>query len=371
MVEREYEFVGDEISYVEEVEKKAEIEEWKDIGKDVYPFAAIVNQETMKRALILNIINPEIGGVLIRGEKGSGKSVAVRGLEELLPEIEVFEGCMYNCDPRNPKTWCAECKEKNKEGSARIVKKKMKIVNLPLNITEDRLVGTIDVERILKEGMKAFEPGLLAYANRNVLYVDEVNLLPDNIVDLLLDAAAMGVVTVEREGVSVSYYSKFILIGSMNPEEGELRPQLIDRFALQAMVKGTMSLEERIEIVKRVDEYSRDKRAFREKFMDETEKIRERIETARRNLPKVRTPDKMMKIIAQIGIDFGVQGHRADIIMDRTARTNAAYEGREETNLDDVILAAELALPHRMRRMPLEEEEFSAEMLRKLVKRYI
>ncbi len=345
---------------------------WEEIGKDIYPFAAIVGQDLLKRSLILNVINPEIGGVLIRGEKGTGKSIAVRGLAEVLPEIETFEGCVYSCDPNTgEEKWCGDCILKHKNGQLKRIRRRMGIVNLPLNITEDMLVGSIDIERVLTEGKKAFEPGILANANRNVLYVDEINLLPDNIVDLLLDAAAMGVVTVEREGVSVSYPSRFVLIGSMNPEEGELRPQLLDRFPLQAIVGGISDIKERVEIIKRTNEFMKNPKKFREKFEGEKEKLRHRIEMAKKLLPKVTTPDEMMEIIAKICIDFNVDGHRADIIIERAARTNAALEGHTETTIDDVIIASEMALPHRMRKQPFEEEEFSSDMLRRLVKRYM
>jgi len=343
---------------------------WEDIGKEVFPFTAVVGQETMKRALLLNIINPDIGGVLIRGDKGTGKSIIVRGLREILPSIRTFEGCNHVCDPNVEKFWCEDCKENKKGQILKEESRDMVIVDIPLNISEDRLVGSIDVEKVLTEGKKAFEAGILAGANRNVLYVDEINLLGDNIVDLLLDVAAMGVVTVEREGISVSYYSKFILIGSMNPEEGELRPQLLDRFPLQAIVTGVDDVEERVKIIQYTSEFKSDPKRFRRKFELEQQKVRDSIREAKKQLPKVTTPEEIMELIAQICIDFNVDGHRADIIIEKAARTNAAFEGHDRTTVEDVIVTSEMVLPHRMRKKPFEEEEFSSEMLRKLVKKY-
>jgi magnesium chelatase subunit I len=316
------------------------------------------------------VVNPNIGGVLIRGDKGTGKSIAVRALLDILPEIDVVEGCKFNCHPTTPDKYCTDCKgkEEKKELSATTVP--IKIVDLPLNITEDRLVGSIDIERILSEGVKAFEPGILAEAHRGILYVDEINLLEDNVVDVLLDAAAMGMVTVERESISLNFPSDFILIGSMNPEEGELRPQLLDRLSLHAEVKGLEDVIQRVMIMKFSKEFSEDPWLFRENFKDQQEEIKKRIIEGRKRLPNVKTPDSILSIITRLGIDFNIDGHRGDIIIERTARTNAAYEGRDETNADDVIIAAEMALPHRMRKQPFEEEVFSSEMLRRLVRQY-
>lgn len=336
----------------------------------VYPFPAIVGQDVLKRALVLNVINPNIGGVLIRGEKGTGKSLAVRALEDILPEIRVVKGCKYSCDPEKPDKYCTDCKTKAEKNEIEPAMMTLKIVNLPLNITEDRLVGAIDIERILSEGVKAFEPGILAESHRGILYVDEINLLEDNVVDVLLDAAAMGMVTVERESISLNFPSDFILIGSMNPEEGELRPQLLDRLALQAEVKGLEDVDQRVEIIHRSQEFANDPWLFRENFKAELAETKKRIADARELLPRVATPDHVLRIITRLGIDFNIDGHRGDIIIERTARTNAAYEGRMETNADDVIVAAEMALPHRMRKQPFEEESFSAEVLRKLVRKY-
>jgi len=346
----------------------------EDIGKmstrterTLYPISAIVGQEKMLRALILNAINPSIGGVLIRGQKGTAKSTAVRGLVKILPEIEVISGCNFNCDPAEPEKYCWECREKQKMGTLKIEKRPTKVVDLPVGATEDRVVGSLDIEKAVKEGVQAFEPGILADANRSILYVDEINLLDDFVVDALLDAAAMGVNTVEREGVSVSHPSNFIIIGSMNPEEGELRPQLLDRIALQVEVVGIPDIEQRIEIVERGNRFNEDPQQFLREFEMEQENLRSKIVKAKQLLLRVTTSRENLRTIAQICVTFNVDGHRADIMIERTARTNAAYEGRERITNDDIIEAAEMVLPHRMRKKPFEEEEFSAEQLRAVV----
>ncbi|WP_244603428.1 ATP-binding protein [Methanococcoides sp. NM1] len=333
----------------------------------MYPISAIVGQEMMLRALILNAINPSIGGVLIRGQKGTAKSTAVRGLAEILPEIEVIGGCKYNCDPLDPEKFCWECNDKQKKGMIKIEKVPMKVVDLPVGATEDRVVGSLDIEKAVKEGVQAFEPGILANANRNLLYVDEINLLDDFVVDALLDAAAMGVNTVEREGVSVSHPANFIIVGSMNPEEGELRPQLLDRIALQVEVEGIADIEQRIEIIERRNQFNKDPQQFRRDFENEQEKLRTRIIKAKQLLGRITTTRENLRTIAQICVAFNVDGHRADIMIERTARTNAAYENRERITNEDIIEAAEMVLPHRMRKKPFEEEEFSAEQLRAVV----
>jgi len=355
---------------VEAAEQKTTEAPRMKVKKSDYPFSAIVGQPVLKRALILNVVNPRVGGVLIRGEKGTGKSIAVRALSDILPEIEIVEGCKYNCDPKKPDKFCNDCKALQEKGEIKSTYTSTKIVNLPLNITEDRLVGSIDIERILNQGVRAFEPGLLAEAHRGILYVDEINLLEDNIVDVLLDAAAMGMVTIEREGISLNYPSDFIMIGSMNPEEGELRPQLLDRLALQAEVIGVKDLEQRVDIMKHSREFALDPVTFRDQYREELKGLKDEIIKARKLMPNVMTPDSVLAIITKIGIDFNIDGHKGDIIIERTARTNAAFERRNESTPDDVILAAEMALPHRMRKQPFEEESFSAEMLRRLVRKY-
>ncbi len=331
----------------------------------LYPFTAIVGQEDMKKALILNAIYPEIGGVLIRGQKGTGKSVSVRGLAEVLPDIKVT-GCRFNCDPDDVDNLCPECRAKYEKGMLESFTRPVRVVDLPLNITEDRLLGSIDIEKILKEGVRSFEPGLLAEAHRGILYVDEINLLDDYIVDLLLDAASSGRVVIEREGISFTHPSKFIIVGSMNPEEGELRPQLLDRLALQVDVVGIKDVEERMEIVRRRKEFTENPEAFREKWKPKQEELRRKITEARERLNSITTPPHILEIIGKLCTEFEVDGHRADIIIERAARANAAFEGRKEVTIEDVIVAATYALPHRARK---REEEFSREVVEKAVRR--
>lgn len=348
--------------YLEEIARKATKTE-----RVLYPIAGIVGQEKMLRALILNTINPSIGGVLIRGQKGTAKSTAVRGLAEILPEIEVIEGCKFNCDPDNPEKFCWECMEKKRKGTLHVIKRQMKVVDLPVGATEDRVVGSLDIEKAVRQGVQAFDPGILAQANRGILYVDEINLLDDFVVDALLDAAAMSVNTVEREGVSVSHPADFIIVGSMNPEEGELRPQLLDRIALQVEITGIYDVEQRIEIIERRNRFNDDPKQFIREFEAEQEKLRAKIVKAMQMLPRVTTTRENLRTIAEICIAFNVDGHRADIMIERAARTNAAYEGRERITNDDIIEASEMVLPHRMRKKPFEEEEFSVDQLRAVV----
>ena len=322
--------------------------------KAYFPFTAIVGQEKMKRALILNLINPALGGVLIKGEKGTAKSTAVRALTEVLPERMEAEGCPFSCDPDDRSCMCDECRSK-KEIVA--VKRRMRVVDLPVSATEDRVVGTLDIEKALKTGEKHFEPGILADANRNILYIDEINLLDDHVVDVILDSAAMGVNTVEREGVSFSHPAKFVLVGTMNPEEGDLRPQLLDRFGLVVDVRGETDIEMRTEVVKRYLEYENDPEAFLEKWRPEQEKLCNKISTAKSLIKNVSYSDDILRLAAEISVSLGVDGHRADISMIKTACANAAYEGRNSVSKSDMKLAAELVLPHRMRRKPFEKQK--------------
>ncbi len=331
----------------------------------LFPFTAMVGQEDMKKTLILNAIYPEIGGVLIKGNKGTGKSVSVRGLAEVLPDIEVT-GCRFNCDPNDVENLCPECRAKYEKGELESFKRPVKVVDLPLNITEDRLLGSIDIEKILKEGTRSFEPGLLAEAHRGILYVDEINLLDDYIVDLLLDAASSGRVVIEREGISFTYPSKFIIVGSMNPEEGELRPQLLDRLALQVDVVGIKNVEDRMEIVRRRKEFTENPELFREKWSGEQAELKRKIMDARERLNSITTPPHILDIIGKLCVEFDVDGHRADIIVERAARANAAYEGRKEVTMEDLIVAATYALPHRARKV---EAEFSRELIESAIKR--
>jgi magnesium chelatase subunit D len=325
-----------------------------------YPFSAIVGQERMKKALLLNAINPRIGGVLIKGEKGTAKSTAVRALADLLPEIEVIQDCVFGCNPDEQNEMCEECIRKSEPA---IDVRKMKVIDLPIGSTEDRVVGTLDIEHAIKKGEKKFDPGILARAHRNILYVDEVNLLDDHIVDVLLDAAAMGVNIIEREGVSFSHPSSFILVGTMNPEEGELRPQLLDRFGLCAEIEGINDAEARVDIVKRRMDYEKDPECFIKEWENGEEELKERIIRAKELLQSVKIDDDKLKLIARICIDMAVDGHRADIAMMKTAATIAAFHERDEVTEEDVKEAAELVLPHRMRRKPFSEQKMEQEKL--------
>lgn len=285
--------------------------------REIYPFAAIVGQATMKKGLLLNLVNPQLGGVLIRGEKGTAKSTAVRALADLMADLRV--------------------------------------VTLPISATEDRVVGTLDIEHAIRQGEKRFEPGLLAAAHGHILYVDEINLLDDAIVDALLDAAAMGVNTVEREGVSHSHPARFILVGTMNPEEGELRPQLLDRFALSVEVRGERDVASRMEVVRRRLAFESDPTAFRRRFEREQEALRERVLLARERLAQCEPSEELLEWTARLGIGLEVDGHRADITLMKTALALAAWEGRDRVQPEDLAEAALLAMPHRMRRRPFED----------------
>ena len=322
----------------------------------VYPFTAIVGQERMRRSLILNAIDPQIGGVLIRGERGTAKSTTARGLAALLPEIEVVEGCRFGCDPNQPIFLCTECRERlQKEGKLPVTRRRISFVDLPVSATEDRVVGTLDIEKAIKQGERHFEPGILAAANRGMLYVDEINLLDDHVVDLLLDSAAMGVNVVEREGISFQHPARFILVGTMNPEEGDLRPQLLDRFAHAVDIEGIADARSRVEIVRRRLAYDQDPEGFYEQWREEEAKLSKEIEQARLRLPMVHYSDRNLYLIANLTASFEVDGHRADIVILKTALTNASFEGRLAINERDILVGAELALPHRMKRQPFQD----------------
>jgi magnesium chelatase subunit D len=334
------------------------------IRREILPFTAIVGQEKMKKSLILNAINPRIGGVLIRGEKGTAKSTAVRALAELLPEIEMVKGCPFNCNPYDEGEMCDLCYAKKTNGeNQEVAKRRMWVVDLPLGATEDRVVGSIDVEKAIKEGIKALEPGILAAANRGILYIDEVNLLDDHVADVILDSAAMSINVVEREGISVSHPSKFILVGTMNPEEGELRPQLLDRFGLQASVESIDDADKRVEIVKLVGSFERGPEEFRARFEGNQKELREKIVQAKQIINEVEVSDDLLKITADTCIKLGVRTHRAEIVIDRTAKTIAALDGRKKVTFEDIKEAMELALPHRMRRKPFEPPSLDTEKL--------
>ncbi len=322
----------------------------------IFPFSAIVGQEKAKLALLCVAVNPLIGGVLLEGDKGTGKSTLVRALANVLPEIEVVADCPFNCNPEHPLEMCDSCYERYERGeSLPVARRRMRVVDLPLSVTIDRLVGTVDVERFLNEGKKALQPGILAEANRGVLYIDEVNLLDDYMADSLLDAAAMGWNTIEREGISFRHPARFILVGSMNPEEGELRPQILDRFGLCVEVSAPMNPEDRIEIVKRVEEFHEDPIGFYRKFESEEKKLTERIMKARELLPKVEISDDLLKLLAETVINLGIKTSRAEITTIKTAKAIAALNGRRRVSLEDLEKAMELALPHRLRDKPFQK----------------
>ena len=315
-----------------------------------FPFTAVVGQDDLRLALLLNAVSPSVGGVLVRGEKGTAKSTAVRALSALMPTLDVVSGCRFSCAPGSPDPGCPDGPHEPGAFETRAAR----MVELPVGASEDRLVGALDIERALSEGVKAFEPGLLADAHRGILYVDEVNLLHDHLVDLLLDAAAMGASYVEREGVSVRHAARFLLVGTMNPEEGELRPQLLDRFGLTVEVAASREPDQRVEVVRRRLAYDDDPAAFAARWAEEEAAVRARIVAARELLPSVRLGDGALRQIAATCAAFEVDGMRADIVMARTATALAAWAGRTDVLAEDVRQAALLALPHRRRRNPFD-----------------
>ena len=319
----------------------------------------------MKRALLLNAVNPKIGGVLVRGKKGTAKSTAVRSLAALLPEVTVVQGCPYNCSPEERQGLCNRCEPS--DNAAQTVVRQIPIIDLPVGATEDRLVGSLDIEEAIKTGNRVFEPGLIAATHRGILYIDEVNLLNDHLVDILLDAAAMGRNYVEREGISIAHRSEFILVGTMNPEEGDLRPQLLDRFGLAVEVEGRFSPEERQEIVKRRIAYEEDPREFMDQWEEAELEERERVLRSQVLLPQVVVSDDILSLITSICAEYDVDGMRGDIVMYKTAATIAAYEDRTDVNAEDVREAANLALLHRQRRQPFQQPNLATDQLDSMV----
>ena len=334
----------------------------------IYPFTAIVGQDRMRRGLVLNAVDPRIGGVLIRGERGTAKSTAARALAALLPSVEVVADCRFGCDPESPGTWCTECRERAGAGEKLpVTTRPTPFINLPVSATEDRVVGTLDIERAIQRGERHFEPGVLAAANRGLLYIDEVNLLDDHVVDVLLDSAAMGMNIVEREGISFSHPARFILVGTMNPEEGDLRPQLLDRFALSVEIHGIRDARERMAIMERNLEYESDPDAFRGHWMQKELELSHQIDTARKLVDQVTYTRRDLLSIAGLTASMNVDGHRADLVILKAARAQAALEGRSAITDRDIALAAELALPHRIKRGPFQQNEIAMEDLQERI----
>jgi len=330
----------------------------------IYPFTAIVGQERMRRALILNAVSPRIGGVLIRGERGTAKSTAARALAALLPQVKVISQCRFGCDPERSHTWCTECRERESQD---VELRTTPFVNLPVSATEDRVVGTLDIEKAIQKGERHFEPGVLAAANRGLLYIDEVNLLDDHVVDLLLDSAAMGMNIVEREGISFSHPARFILVGTMNPEEGDLRPQLLDRFALSVDIQGIRTPQDRVYIMERNIAFESDAEGFRQQWIDKEQELSEQIERARQLVGKVKYTRRDLLSIAALSASLNVDGHRSDLVILKAARAHAAFEGRTEVTERDIALAAELAFPHRIKRGPFDQADIGFDELQERI----
>jgi magnesium chelatase subunit I len=321
----------------------------------VFPFTAIVGQEEMKLSLLLNVIDPKIGGVMIMGDRGTGKSTTIRALADLLPEIPVVANDPFNSDPSDPDIMSDEVRALIELGAEiPVVQKKVIMVDLPLGATEDRVCGTIDIEKALSEGVKAFEPGLLAKANRGILYVDEVNLLDDHLVDVLLDSAASGWNTVEREGISIRHPARFVLVGSGNPEEGELRPQLLDRFGMHAEIRTVKEPALRVEIVEQRAEFDQNPQEFVDKNQISQEALQEKIVNAQKLLPSVKIDYDLRVKISEVCSQLDVDGLRGDIVTNRAAKAIAAFEGRTEVTIDDIRRVITLCLRHRLRKDPLE-----------------
>ena len=323
--------------------------------RPIFPFTAIVGQEEMKLALALNVIDPKIGGVIIMGDRGTGKSTTIRAITDILPEIEVVEDDFFNSHPTDFELMSDEVRNNIERGIKPIVGlKKVLMVDLPLGATEDRVCGTIDIEKALTDGVKAFEPGLLAKANRGILYVDEVNLLDDHLVDILLDSAASGWNTVEREGISIRHPARFVLVGSGNPEEGELRPQLLDRFGMHSEIRTVKDPELRVQIVEQRAEFDKNPQESLEKYKDQQEAFKKRIVDAQKLLPEVKMDYSIRVKISQVCSELDVDGLRGDIVTNRASRAYAAYEGRDIVTLNDVKSVITMCLRHRLRKDPME-----------------
>lgn len=340
-----------------------------ELKRTTIPFTAVVGLDKLKLALVLNGINPQIGGVLISGPKGTGKTTVVRALADLLPDVDTVVNCRFGCNPESVDFLCDECTAKIAKGQKlKSTKRKMRVVNLPLSTTEDRLIGSLDIERVLQDGIQALRLGILAEAHQNVLYVDEVNLLPDHLVDDLLDAAATKINSIEREGISISHPSDFVLIGTMNPEEGELRPQLLDRFALHVAVGSHHSIDDRMELVRRNLEFEDNPDEFRAGWDEEQQKLRNQISQAKQIIDDVILPEENLRAIAMACDALEVDGVRPDIVISKTAITHAALNNRTEVNLEDMKLASQLTLSHRTRRGGLLEPPSSDDIDRAITR---
>jgi Mg-chelatase subunit ChlI len=334
----------------------------------IFPFSAIVGQERMRRALVLNAVDPRIGGVLIRGERGTAKSTAARALAALLPSVKTVKDCRFGCDPDSPSSWCTECQERFRSGEKLpVIERTTPFINLPVSATEDRVVGTLDIEKAIQKGERHFEPGVLAAANRGLLYIDEVNLLDDHVVDVLLDSAAMGMNIVEREGISFSHPARFILVGTMNPEEGDLRPQLLDRFALSVEIRGISEARERMQIMQRNLAFEADPTIFVDQWLVKDKELSQQIDQARQLVEKVTYTTRNLLSIASLTSALNVEGHRSDLVILKAARAQAAFEGRASINDHDIALAAELALPHRIKKGPFQQADIGAEQLQERI----
>ena len=320
-----------------------------------FPFSAIVGQDEMREALLMAAVEPTLGGVLVFGHRGTGKSTAVRALAGLLPKIETLPGCRFNCDPDKPDAACDSCKGLLAKGKPTRKKIAAPVIDLPLGASEDRVVGALDLEKALVSGEKAFEPGLLAAANRGFLYIDEANLLEDHLVDLLLDVAASGINVVEREGLSIRHAARFVLVGSGNPEEGELRPQLLDRFGLSVEVTSPTDIKDRVEVVKRRDAYDRDPEGFAKKYSAREGKVRSRIAKAKAAVGDITIPDDTLALAAELCLALGVDGLRGELTLIRAARARAALDGDKAVARAHLLTVAPSALRHRLRRDPLDE----------------
>ncbi|MGC9367764.1 MAG: ATP-binding protein [bacterium] len=326
-----------------------------------YPFSAIVGQEKLKTAYLVNIINPKIGGLLISGPKGSGKSTLVHSASNILPEIEVIDQCFFNCDPNNSGHWCTLCREDSSDKKS--TTRKMKVISVPLSCTEDRLIGSIDIEKLMKKGIKSVQPGLLGEANRNILYIDEINLLPDHLVDDILDSAALHWNTIQRERLSIIHPSEFVLIGTMNPEEGDLRPQILDRLSLCVKVKTSDNPDNRVEIVKRNLWFEQNPTQFINHFEVQEKQLTKLINRAKKSLNCTKIPENFISAISKACIELKVDGHRPDIVIIKTSQAIASLNQRDTVNQEDILISADLSLCHRTRDggllEPANEKEIS------------